>query len=114
MASHSLTRDVPHPFLCSGRHAPLRIFRCPRMKWCVRGGADGLSERLSRPSCNLNCNRAAGCNSLCFSHLGERAKGFEPSTSSLGSWHSTTELRPRVKGEERSIEIFKIASAESV
>ena len=26
----------------------------------------------------------------------ERAKGFEPSTSSLGSWHSTTELRPRV------------------
>ena len=24
----------------------------------------------------------------------ERAKGFEPSTSSLGSWHSTTELRP--------------------
>ena len=24
----------------------------------------------------------------------ERAKGFEPSTSSLGSWHSTAELRP--------------------
>ena len=25
----------------------------------------------------------------------QRAKGFEPSTSSLGSWHSTTELRPQ-------------------
>jgi hypothetical protein len=39
-----------------GRHVPLRIFRCPRMKWCVRAGADGLSGRLSRPSCNKNCN----------------------------------------------------------
>ena len=26
----------------------------------------------------------------------ERAKGFEPSTSCLGSRHSTTELRPRL------------------
>src|SRR5262249_38744955 len=26
----------------------------------------------------------------------ERAMGFEPTTSSLGSWHSTTELRPHV------------------
>ena len=26
----------------------------------------------------------------------KRAKGFEPSTSSLGSWHSATELRPHV------------------
>ena len=25
----------------------------------------------------------------------ERATGVEPATSSLGSWHSTTELRPR-------------------
>ena len=24
----------------------------------------------------------------------ERATGVEPATSSLGSWHSTTELRP--------------------
>ena len=26
--------------------------------------------------------------------ISERARGFEPLTSSLGSWHSTTELRP--------------------
>ena len=26
----------------------------------------------------------------------KRAMGFEPTTSSLGSWHSTTELRPQV------------------
>src|SRR6266508_3748666 len=29
---------------------------------------------------------------------GERATGFEPATSSLGSWHSTPELRPRGYG----------------
>ena len=29
-------------------------------------------------------------------HLEERAMGFEPTTSSLGSWHSTPELRPRI------------------
>ena len=28
----------------------------------------------------------------------ERATGLEPATSSLGSWHSTTELRPRTVG----------------
>ena len=30
-----------------------------------------------------------------FKHGQKRAIGFEPTTSSLGSWHSTTELRPR-------------------
>src|SRR5262249_36484853 len=31
----------------------------------------------------------------------ERAMGFEPTTSSLGSWHSTTELRPQsIAGHE--------------
>src|ERR1051325_10601269 len=29
------------------------------------------------------------------SMLKQRAIGFEPTTSSLGSWHSTTELRPQ-------------------
>jgi hypothetical protein len=28
-------------------------------------------------------------------HRQERASGFEPPTSSLGSWHSATELRPQ-------------------
>src|SRR5690349_11674804 len=28
-------------------------------------------------------------------YISERAMGFEPTTSSLGSWHSTTELRPQ-------------------
>jgi len=45
-----------------------------------------LQHELQQPCCNKIYNKAAGCNSLCFSHLGERAKGFEPSTSSLGSW----------------------------
>ena len=29
----------------------------------------------------------------------ERATGLEPATSSLGSWHSTTELRPLMAGD---------------
>ena len=32
-----------------------------------------------------------------FFKLLERAKGFEPSTSTLARWHSTTELRPLTK-----------------
>ena len=31
-----------------------------------------------------------------FAFLTERATGLEPATSSLGSWHSTTELRPQI------------------
>src|SRR4051794_18570476 len=33
----------------------------------------------------------------------ERAMGFEPTTSSLGSWHSTTELRPRFFPHVRAV-----------
>jgi hypothetical protein len=36
-------------------------------------------------------------NQLILSNL-ERATGVEPATSSLGSWHSTTELRPLKSG----------------
>ena len=35
------------------------------------------------------------CNVSTDSHFTERATGLEPATSSLGSWHSTTELRPQ-------------------
>ena len=38
----------------------------------------------------------------------ERATGVEPATSSLGSWHSTTELRPlrpTVDGQVKSMEL---------
>ena len=33
--------------------------------------------------------------SICKLLILERETGFEPATSSLGSWHSTTELLPR-------------------
>ncbi len=36
------------------------------------------------------------CKLIVRNVLGKRAIGFEPTTSSLGSWHSTTELRPQV------------------
>ncbi len=60
-----------------------------------RAGQIDWAGRTSRLNCYKNCNRAVGCKSFVFSYLGERAMGFEPTTSSLGSWHSTTELRPR-------------------
>jgi hypothetical protein len=34
------------------------------------------------------------------SNCSKRAIGFEPTTSSLGSWHSTTELRPQSKARK--------------
>ena len=34
---------------------------------------------------------------------GKRAMGFEPTTSSLGSWHSTAELRPQKNAIKRLI-----------
>src|ERR1039457_4643299 len=33
----------------------------------------------------------------------ERETGFEPATSSLGSWHSTTELLPLAVGSARKV-----------
>ena len=36
----------------------------------------------------------------------ERATGFEPVTSSLGSWHSTPELRPPVFEQQRREAIY--------
>jgi hypothetical protein len=37
-----------------------------------------------------------------FPAYSERATGFEPATSSLGSWHSTTELHPQNAPEVKS------------
>src|ERR1043165_3677078 len=43
-------------------------------------------------------------NALPRQHLTEeRATGVEPATSSLGSWHSTTELRPRTPPDARAV-----------
>ena len=39
--------------------------------------------------------RSAAFSSVCNLLKMERETGFEPATSSLGSWHSTTELLPR-------------------
>ena len=44
------------------------------------------------------------------SSLRERAKGFEPSTSSLGSWHSTAELRPRTFKKNITMIYFTLLS----
>ena len=48
----------------------------------------GLQARCSRPSFCADARRCLPNEVL------ERATGVEPATSSLGSWHSTAELRP--------------------
>jgi Protein kinase domain len=50
--------------------------------------------------------------SKCFGYQDlwrERARGFEPLTSSLGSWHSTTELRPQVVLKQAVMSICLVA-----
>src|SRR5262249_9277221 len=44
-----------------------------------------------------------------FEGLLERATGFEPATSTLGRWHSTTELRPLVDGEPLLVQSPSVA-----
>ena len=64
-------------------------------KTCTRKAQAGTSgdERLSGGS-DGSVAIDTNCDSVAFSDL-KRAMGFEPTTSSLGSWHSTTELRPQ-------------------
>src|SRR5262249_9418211 len=64
------------------------------------------------PASQMRCNdflRACGIYVLlCM----ERAKGIEPSTYSLGSCRSTTELRPRSEGQPRSRRITRMRDGE--
>ena len=46
-----------------------------------------------------------------FMHFREREKGFEPSTSTLARWHSTTELLPQLRGVRTYPAPFRSSSA---
>src|SRR5207247_342512 len=67
----------------------------PTFKEFVRPDVATSTRAESSEHVNMKASRprrqpAGGC------HLSaERATGFEPATSSLGSWHSTPELRPQ-------------------
>jgi hypothetical protein len=60
----------------------------------VRGAVAVLRAREGPPDSNEKEGRNAP--RLAF-RPSERATGFEPATSSLGSWHSTAELRPHYR-----------------
>ena len=63
-------------------------------KTCTQGARTdtGGDERvLSGIAANIATDTNCG---IMSHHVEQRAMGFEPTTSSLGSWHSTTELRP--------------------
>ena len=49
---------------------------------------------LARLGFGQNRQKCVFTSSLITRRILERATGVEPATSSLGSWHSTTELRP--------------------
>src|SRR6476469_4073868 len=83
---------------------PQRIEREPAVKPSSRNDAGGGARggrvvryrernRGRRGAGNTNPRRHGSASGDGIS--GERATGLEPATSSLGSWHSTTELRPR-------------------
>jgi hypothetical protein len=59
---------------------------CYWERYCERGCIGHENARRNRSHVRRGASR-------------ERATGLEPATSSLGSWHSTTELRPRLRGE---------------
>src|SRR2546425_5025207 len=64
------------------------------------GGTQGFWARSGVAEAARRQHRAATAGERMGSSGGrgrerERATGFEPATSSLGSWHSTPELRPR-------------------
>src|SRR5438874_13258372 len=77
------------------------------MRWTGRRGAtwpskvsppgQGCKKGARRPMAAGRERNAPGTSSSVHDAPGaaERATGFEPVTSSLGSWHSTPELRPR-------------------
>ena len=64
---------------------------------CLFGNGFSANEILARLS---KCDGAGVQRSLIRL---ERETGVEPATSSLGSWHSTTELLPLSGGHDRSI-----------
>lgn len=60
----------------------------PRMPWRRLPAAAGRAPREARRS-TAGCRRSTARNPAAYSTLTERDTGFEPATSSLGSWHST-------------------------
>src|SRR5690349_703281 len=74
------------------RMGPLWVSRCTDVP---PGSRPGLAT--ARAPKQLTPGVSPGLYDLPIRHqCRERATGFEPATSSLGSWHSTPELRPRV------------------
>src|SRR5206468_10225047 len=75
--------------------------------------------RSTRERENGLSDRRGGADS-CTAGLQERATGFEPVTSSLGSWHSTPELRPQAQqsvnlvANQKKGEAVRISSYETV
>ena len=55
-------------------------------------------QRVAKSSASADCREplssTGGETRITTRRKSKRARGFEPLTSSLGSWHSTTELRP--------------------
>ena len=64
------------------------------------------------PFCSLCPLSSAALNAPIYLRKLERAKGIEPSTYSLGSCRSTTELRPRSEGQPRSRRITRMRDGE--
>src|SRR5438876_1559527 len=67
----------------------------PTFKEFVRPDVATSTQAESSEHVNMKASRPRRQPAGGFQLAAERATGFEPATSSLGSWHSTPELRPR-------------------
>jgi hypothetical protein len=80
------------------RISNLRVVSCgySRLAWVGRPALNGTAARTNYEINGLRLNGVFGGypKSLQVIEKMERETGFEPATSSLGSWHSTTELLP--------------------
>ena len=92
---------LDHP---AGRIAAIRRIGVEVQVHHAGGLGDGTWKRLRHPSPWRKGPHRAGLPSAIRGRADfkvERAMGLEPTTSSLGSWHSTAELRPRSATENR-------------
>ena len=85
---------------------PRFLGREPGFDTANTGVGEGEMPRICHES-HESCEPRVGKH-LEFKGLRKRASGFEPPTSSLGSWHSTTELRPH--DPSRSSESLAVTS----
>src|SRR5262245_3644787 len=111
-------REASHAFTgwsCETRIPRLPYGRFPwKFEYTPEDHEDGATtfRNSMRPESEHKLQNSLQNHRTKISEALERAKGIEPSTYSLGSCRSTTELRPRSEGQPRSRRITRMRDGE--